>query len=881
MPDASFNIFHELSAWGKTLPGWQRCLLVRLVGAVELSDRALVEVFDEYLIDQGLAVAPDGPRTSWDIALPQFPGKTPLVTATMTAMTEVTGVNALTSGETLTFGRKLTVVYGPNGAGKSGYARALKSACFTRSKVTTILGDVRLEKHKQPKPTATFTFDDGSSTTFVYREACPRLRDNFAVFDSSCVRVHLDERNAFQVMPYLFDVFPRMVDAFEKLQFKLREEIAHRSPSSDKFAIPDSKSEVATRLATLTAKTDLSALKALAVFGEGESKRLIEVERQVIDLRTTDPKQIIKKNDERIADLGAVKESLVALAPNVMIKLIEDATGAIAQVRELAETSTALSAAQFGLEPVQPVGTATWRALLTAAIAYNADAYPGDAFPPRVAGARCVLCHQPLDEESSIRLARFYQVITSDVEAQLKQAKSTLAEHDGKLSKLNLTFFAKESAARRTLRGIDVGLERDVADHVDACRSVIDRLVQAIATATDPAELAVPDDVASERIEAIAERLKLENESLRLKDPKTLIEDLSAEERLLLDRKRLSGQYDEVAAAVAQLQWVAKANACIRDFATTQRDVTTKQKALAKELVAQGFIARFADNCAALKLELPIQFRFVGDAGTTDRQIEIANAGTSGVDPSDVLSEGEQTAAALADFLTEVELSGSCQGVVFDDPVTSMDHVRKESIAHRLVDEATRRQVIVFTHDILFTHYLATAAAEKGVEFSGRTVWRSENDEPGAVDRLAFPHEHYEGAAYDRAKDHLDSARGLAGNQQRDALEKACGSLRAAYEDFIQKKLFHNVVRRWRENITFVLDQVFFDEGIAKRVQERIEKLSRYIDGHSHSPDFHEGPLTIELVVDELAQFDRIKGDYKAARNAWEKAKPKAVAVFK
>jgi enoyl-CoA hydratase/carnithine racemase len=209
-----------------------------------------------------------------------------------------------------------------------------------------------------------------------------------------------------------------------------------------------------------------------------------------------------------------------------------------------------------------------------------------------------------------------------------------------------------------------------------------------------------------------------------------------------------------------------------------------------------------------------------------------------------------------------------------------MDHVRKESIAQRLVDEASRRQVIVFTHDILFTNYLATAAEEKGVAFAGRTIWRDDADAPGAIDRLAFPHEHYEGAAHDRAKKHFDAARTLAGDPQRDALEKACGSLRTAYEDFIQKKLFNNVVRRWRENITFTLDQVFFDEGIAARVHDRMAALSRYIDAHSHSPDFHEVPLTLEVVTNELAQFDGIKSDYSKARKEWEKTKPKAATVF-
>ena len=51
MSQAAFNIFDALSAWGKALPNWQCCLLTKLVGAVELSDTALDEVYTEYLID--------------------------------------------------------------------------------------------------------------------------------------------------------------------------------------------------------------------------------------------------------------------------------------------------------------------------------------------------------------------------------------------------------------------------------------------------------------------------------------------------------------------------------------------------------------------------------------------------------------------------------------------------------------------------------------------------------------------------------------------------------------------------------------------------------------------------------------------------------------
>jgi energy-coupling factor transporter ATP-binding protein EcfA2 len=469
---------------------------------------------------------------------------------------------------------------------------------------------------------------------------------------------------------------------------------------------------------------------------------------------------------------------------------------------------------------------------------------------------------------------------TSDIETQLAGARRQLTGYGEALGNVALTFFANESAARRTLQELDTALEAGIAADVEGYRLVVEALTQAVVNECAPGLSLLEQDSITERISALVERLQQGNEKLRLNDPNALIRALLLEQQLLNDRKRLADQYEDVASAVDDMRWVAKANQCIRGFPATQRDVTSKQKALATELVAKGFIARFMENCTALKLVLPVQFRFAGDAGTTDRKIEIANASVTGVDPSQVLSEGEQTAAALADFLTEIELNGACAGVVFDDPVTSMDHVRKESIAQRLVDEAARRQVIVFTHDILFTNYLATAAEKKAVAFAGRTIWRDDADAPGAIDRLAFPHEHYEGAAYDRAKKHFELARTLTGDPQRDALEKACGSLRTAYEDFIQKKLFNNVVRRWRENISFTLDKVFFDEEIAARVHNRMVALSRYIDAHSHSLDFHEVPLTLEVLISELDQFDSIKSDYSKAHKEWEKAKPKTANVF-
>src|SRR5690606_3999306 len=62
-----------------------------------------------------------------------------------------------------------------------------------------------------------------------------------------------------------------------------------------------------------------------------------------------------------------------------------------------------------------------------------------------------------------------------------------------------------------------------------------------------------------------------------------------------------------------------------------------------------------------------------------------------------ILSEGEQTCVALAAFLTELATATHNSALVFDDPVTSLDHKWRKRVATRLVEEGHKRQIIIFT----------------------------------------------------------------------------------------------------------------------------------------------------------------------------------------
>ncbi|MEJ7393557.1 AAA family ATPase, partial [Staphylococcus saprophyticus] len=85
-------------------------------------------------------------------------------------------------------------------------------------------------------------------------------------------------------------------------------------------------------------------------------------------------------------------------------------------------------------------------------------------------------------------------------------------------------------------------------------------------------------------------------------------------------------------------------------------------------------------------------------------------------------SEGEQKALSLAFFLAEISSMDNTGGIILDDPVSSFDQGRREYVAKRLIEEASNRQIVIFTHDIVFFHTLGNFAKQKNVSITQNVV---------------------------------------------------------------------------------------------------------------------------------------------------------------
>jgi len=880
--DGSFNIFDRLREWSAELENWQKLALLKLLEKDVLDSADYEVIYTEFKINKNLSPAP-ADCVNFDLNASSIPQ--PIEQSQrlcLSAIKDVKGVNAITEGQVLQCGPKLTVVFGVNGSGKSGYARILKAACFTRSSDTTIHGNVNLPRNQRNPASANFVFADGTSVAFNHGVRCPQLRDNFAVFDTSCIRICVDDKNEFMVNPYGFDVFQGMVEVTAKTKKMLEDEVLLRTPNLVPFRLEGSSSPVAALLNDLSKNTDLAVLKKLGVFGVAEEGRLSLLRTELSELATKDKSIVLSEKRRCGRDIKGLTKKLREMSVVLQSDAYLKGEASLVEIKRLRDVATAASSAQFSKEPVQPIGTEAWRALIEAAIEFNAEAFPGRPFPLDSETTRCLLCQQPIDKDAKQRLEKFFVYIRSEAESNLKKGVELAGKLEKTIAKVDFDFFRQDAAGYRAVESSTPTVVQDIKEYIGSVKSLRDAIVESLKSGNWNLPT-VPTTSSISTCTDIRNQLAKEIRLLRTQDISKRKKQLEDEIQLLCDRRHLSGILASVETSIENLKWIEKTQEAKR--ALTPQRITVKQKALMTELMGKGFKEKFDDECKNLGLNsAPIKINISGSEAITRRNLTVGRDDGPQPEPSHVLSEGEQTAVAMADFLTEIGLGDTPVGIIFDDPVNSMDHLRKEKIAQRLVQEASKRQVVIFTHDVLFTHYLAEEAENLGVEkvqFKACTVSVGIDKAPGHIDKEVFPHVHYEDESDKLTLEHLNSAKQLSGDDQMDKLKLGIGTLRTACENFIQKKIFNDVVRRWRENMKVTnLTEMFWSSELATAVAEQFARLSRYLEGHSHSPEYHEVPLGVEILERELSAFQETKRRYNAEKKKHESALESKKAVF-
>ncbi|QIE45821.1 AAA family ATPase [Pseudohalocynthiibacter aestuariivivens] len=694
----------EILDWSQDRPVWQRDALRRLISTTEaLSDQDILEL-TELCKNTKL---PNVSLASEHITAQ----KSGAPKVALKALRNVQNVNALAEKQSLTFIPKgVTIIYGDNGAGKSGYVRILKSACrarWKRGREDEILANI-YGAPTGPKR-AEIDFHAGAQvqkTDWTSDAAPAALLSEVSVFDTRTANVHVEETNDLAYTPFPMRLLERLVLACKGVKENLDREITdlkRQTPQSISAPKCSKGTQVGQIIASLSKDTTPDAVTAVATISDAEISRLAELHADFAQ----DPQVAARRMRAQKSRLQSLHDDLLDLFKSVSSENVENLKSLASDVKIKREAAALASQRLSQVEPLKGIGSETWRALWDAARAYSLqEAYKDKDFPVAEAAAHCVLCQQQLDQEAADRLRRFEDFVQDKTQKEEDEAQQALRVLSQKISSVQISI-TKVLEARRFL-GDELGKHELSKQLRRAILLLLWRRRLALRSNGEEVVELASFDLSS--VKAVMDTLESRAKAMLADDESEDRKALKAELSELQDRQWLAGIVDDVTAEIDRLKQVDELETALKD--TRPGSITQKNTSLSETLITDRLRGRFLREIdhlrlAGLEIELA-QAR--SQHGVSRFRVSLIESSSSNA--GDILSEGEYRCVALAGFMAELATNDSGSGIIFDDPVSSLDHLHRKAIAQRLAEEGRTRQVVVFTHDLPFLFMLRSACTQ-------------------------------------------------------------------------------------------------------------------------------------------------------------------------
>lgn len=847
--------YSDIIEWAAARPWWQQQALVRLASGATLSN-----VDHEELADALVKPDPSPPSGGW-LAGIQQPADTSSNSVTLTAIRDVSNVNRLATGETLAFEPSgMTVVYGNNGSGKSGYARLVKSLVHTRHQ-EQVLPDIFSMSGGAQAACLDYEWD-GQLRSVLHADDAPPELEQVNFYDERCGELYVSKEGEALYRPSALRLLDGLIEVCDGVRQVLDERLAANARRTVGLPALDPNTAAGRLLSTLSGDTDDATLDQRCKAPDNADQRIEIAREEESRLRATNPEKEAARLDQ-IAKAFATVSAHLAMLEKSLGGQVEHA---LAAERETARHTRALAdeaaSSTSEDEPLAGVGSPGWRALWAAAHQYSEEvAYPHEAFPHTADGSHCVLCHQPLSADAAARFKRFHAMMVDTTEDQARAAADKLGRLVGRVEAVQIEQ-TNVTIALRDLQHEDSEAHSGVLAAMDVWRSRRDSLLEsAEAPAVPSNDLTSQLEVAGkayavdaklidatsfhDRTAELASVQKELRANLRLAEVATEVrgERDRRREEDMLQRARRQTDTRGISRALGDLT-SSHVTVVVQDrFSRESQDLQVDSVTLLGQGVRRGAVMhKPAFVGAALKAELPR-----------------------------VLSEGEQTALGLSGFFVEAHLDASRSAIVLDDPVTSLDHLRRGVVADRLARFAKDRQVIVFTHDVAFAASLKKRARANGVEFAERSIERRLADgQPGIVrEKHPWTIKDASSRIHDLRAELSRIAKKFEGDWTQDEYEQAvsqwAGRLSQTWERIISQEVADYLFDRSTLHVSVTMFKVAerITEHDNRELQESYGRCSGWTR-HDQDMALNYAPPTLDELTEELnrveAWFKRVKG---------------------
>ena len=758
---------------------------------------------------------------------------------TLVSLCELENVNQIPKDYSLTFSETgMTVIYGGNGSGKSGYARVMKRACRARDQSETIHPNANDPAAASKVPSATFNVKVAAVSeeiAWCRDSTSPDRLSSISVFDSKCARSYLTAEQDVAYLPYGLDIVENLANmVLPKLSEMLEADIGAINVDKLPFGHLIGKTKVGEMIEYLSVKSDADAITSLGTVTEDDTKRAAELEAV---LKEADP--LVKAEEFRRSAIrlktyaDRLAKPLLWVSAEAVEKL-----HAIAEERKVAEAAEtkAADALRSGEVLLPGTGDQAWKLLFEAARRYSTEAaYPGEEFPPSADSKVCPLCQEDLAETGIDRLKRFDAYIKNDVAKTADAARKRVETVKGKIEAADLQLVPEEALSDE-LKDLDSSVLQAITNFQESVESRRASMLDCLQS-PEWDQIPVLCDSPRTRVRQLAAQQLWTHRALVKASDEEKRKSLEGELSELSARQDLAKSLAAVIALLERMKKKAALEKCRPSLKT--RPISDKSKEFATVAVTDELRKALDAEFTALGIgHIKTKLKERSVRGKMFHQLLLDLPTTNRID--EILSEGEQRAIALGSFFAELALANHRCGIVFDDPVSSLDHWRRRNVARRLVEEARIRQVIVFTHDTSFLGQLCdeidAAAIPNSMSF---LEWRG--GFPGCVnDGLPWDHQGYKARinALEQAQSKLAKAWPAYPSEKEIAeMRHQYDRLRASLERVIQDVVFNGVVKRYRDwiRVDSLEDVVGFDRAEYEAIEKLHKRSCDVVTAHDQS----------------------------------------------
>ena len=886
--------FEPLLTWAASRPEWQQDALRRLAQSGELVEEDLQELRLKIEAAAGFPVenAPS-PAPLAAEHLSEADSNQPRTV--LASLGPVQNVDRLAGDQPpLRFAvNGVTLIYGANASGKSGYCRIAKQLCRSLSP-GELRGNVyHVEQKGSPEIAIGFRVgdDDQEKTDMVWTGGAPAPAElaRISVFDTASARVYVDKQRKIEFLPYELDLLNKLGLGCRVLDQRFGERQTEVNAAVD-TPLPSGYTEGTTvqiaiaRLVNETAHNHLPTEQELRTLGTWTEEEQSEAET-VIERLNNDPKALMRLRNDAKQALQTIKTEVSKAVEYLSDPAILDIRSKQQDAESKAKTAAAAARDMFSDQPIPELGSEVWRQMLGYAREFAASVFTDKEVPQLVTSGKCVLCQQNLNEEAAKRLTDFDAYIVG--RAATESADATRAFESDRAALLALLLKGKREADTLLATYAAIGDERKeksatVVNFIEKAHQRLNSLKRTLQErsydgldALDPLP-ASPAQVIDDEIEF------LEQEIAELRD---IERDEKATVRLkarydeLSDQKRLSEEIETMVERRKKLEELHLLNACRRQCRRTA--ITRRMTDRRREILTPELKTALKEELKALRLtHIPLDLEDHGTA--VESIVEVALTAQQRIaNNSDVLSEGEQRALALACFLAELGELGQEHGIIVDDPVSSLDHSRMQAVAERLAKEAANgRQVIVFTHNILFHHMVISEGRRAGVAL--HTEWMSslgidrfgiidDNQKPRQMKKVPERISEISNSLIELKREEYDH------NDEsfRQAIVWLYTQMRDTWERVVEDVLFNRVVQRFRpEVMTQSLKAACLDpDNDYPAIFEGMKRCSHY-SGHDLAEDLPPALPELGQICRDIDELKKFFDTADSRRKGLEKARP-------